>query len=52
MMFDVENVFSELKADYKSGKITINEVAENLFENGYTRFIDVDYAFKVMSLDW
>lgn len=51
-MFDVENVFRALKADYKSGKITINEVAESLFEKGYTRFIDVDYAFTVMSFDW
>jgi len=40
----IKNITQSLYIDYSNGKITIEEVAEELHLSGHTNFIDIEYA--------
>ncbi len=42
--FDIPNIFESLKISYAQGKMTLEEVADDLYIANITPFIDLDYA--------
>lgn len=46
----VKNILGSLRDDVLSGKITLREAAEELYESGWTNFIDEDAARRLLGL--
>ena len=49
-MITIKNIDGSLKDSYKSGKMTLKEVAEEYNKAGNTNFINIDYAKKKMGI--
>ena len=49
-MITIKNIDGSLKDSYKSGKMTLKEVAEQYNKAGNTNFINIDYAKKKMGI--
>ena len=49
-MFSIKNILGSLRDDVLSGKLTLHEAAEELHESGWTNFIDVDAARRLLRI--
>ena len=49
-MIQIKNIFDSLRDDVTSGKITLKEAAEELYESGCTNFIDEEATRRLLQL--
>lgn len=49
-MIQIKNIFASLCDDVTSGKITLKEAAEELYESGCTNFIDEEATRRLLQL--
>lgn len=46
----IKNILESLREKVESGKITLSEVAEKLYDAGWTNFIDIETTKRLLKL--
>ena len=51
-MIKIKNIIDSLRDDVISGKMTLREAAEELYKSGWTNYIDVEAARRLLHLTY
>ena len=49
--FEIPNILQSLKMDVENGLISVNEAAEELYNAGWSNFIDEEKAIRLLGLN-